>query len=1030
MTHLRRWQWVCFVVASAWSTVFVFHGEPVSAQVNREDLRPGLVATYRDGAGVAHLQLDSAMALALKVGEAAHPRLAATGGSITWEGYLNVFRPSDYVFSALLRGKFQLTVDGKEILRGDGNGVSADLVEGKKIKLAAGAYPLRAEFTRLPGDARLEVYWQAPIFIKEPLPLANLRHLPAKAPELLTHDRNVDRGRFLVEEFSCARCHVPAGGDKMSMTLDSREGPNLAQVGQRYHAKWIYNWLKNPQAMSPAAAMPRLFSDDDQGRTEIYAVTRYLESLGAPVKEAKQPKNVAESIKRGKQLFSLTGCVVCHPLTNVPAVAPEAPLLHHLASLTGPAREFPLPDQSGKTTPTVLAAYLLNPHKTDPSGRMPQVVNSAKDAEDLANYLCLSRKISEAPTMPEAPDAGKVREAFFQIEKDEAARAAFAKLGEDARLKNLGQRLLGEHNCLACHSLQIGKPPAPAKVSKFDFEAIKQSATRKNGCLAENAQQRGSAPLFGIGEDRAAIRLFLAEGTKGAGSPSPTFSAMVALQRFNCLACHNRDGEGGLTAQATDELRKYEKAENGEATSPPTLSGVGHKLRTSWFRAVLTQGGRSRPWMGLRMPQFGEAHVGHLAEAMAALEGATADDKPHVVPMTPETIKVGRQLIGKNNGYGCISCHDIAGVPNGGTRGPDLALTSQHVRYDWYRRWLESAQRMDPGTKMPSIILDGRTMLDAVLSGNANAQAEAMWAYLSVGPTLQLPEGLEPPKGLIIAVKDRPSLLRTFMPDAGNKAIAVGYPDGVSTVFDAVQCRLAYGWNGSFLDASPVWANRGGAPAKVLGPKFWAAPQGFPWGLSDAKPPDFTAIAKDPAYGAAMPEGVVFQGQKQLFFEGYKLDSQGQPSFQYRIGPDKKKSVAIEEQPVPLRGAIAVGVARRMDVQNNAHRDLWMHVLNVPDGSKKVRVVDSKGKDLELSLKDGTALATGDRLFVVPKGEGEGDSFLVVSAATPPGVEWQWQGTDLLLRFNRDVAHAAIVVRIWSIPRADGATLREILEVK
>ena len=77
--------------------------------------------------------------------------------------------------------------------------------------------------------------------------------------------------------------------------------------------------------------------------------------------------------------------------------------------------------------------------------------------------------------------------------------------------------------------------------------------------------------------------------------------------------------------------------------------------------------------------------------------------------------------------------------------------------------------------------------------------------------------GDEPPKGLVIVVKDRPEVLRTFMPDAGAKAIAVGYPGYVSLAFSADQCRTAYAWGGNFLDSSPVWNNRGGAPAKLLG---------------------------------------------------------------------------------------------------------------------------------------------------------------------------------------------------------------------
>ena len=155
--------------------------------------------------------------------------------------------------------------------------------------------------------------------------------------------------------------------------------------------------------------------------------------------------------------------------------------------------------------------------------------------------------------------------------------------------------------------------------------------------------------------------------------------------------------------------------------------------------------------------------------------------------------RLGRQIVGKS-GLGCISCHDIGGVANTGTRGPDLATINQRVRYDWYDRWLHQPLRMAPGTRMPQAFVDGKSTLTTVLNGDPKAQAEAMWAYLSLGPGLPLPEGLEPPKGLIIAVKDRPELLRTFMPEAGSKAIAVGYPGGVNLAFSADQCRMAYAW--------------------------------------------------------------------------------------------------------------------------------------------------------------------------------------------------------------------------------------------
>ena len=250
-------------------------------------------------------------------------------------------------------------------------------------------------------------------------------------------------------------------------------------------------------------------------------------------------------------------------------------------------------------------------------------------------------------------------------------------------------------------------------------------------------------------------------------------------------------------------MRLLEKAENADDVRPPLLTGVGHKARTVWLKSVLTDRGRARPWMQLRMPQYGEANVGFLPEALAHLEGA--DDRRHdpsSCRSNTEKIAIGRQIIGKS-GLGCISCHDIGGVANTGTRGPDLATINQRVRYEWYDRWMHQPLRMAPGTRMPQAFVDGKSTLTTVLDGDPKGQAEAMWSYLSLGPGLPLPEGLEPPKGLIIAVKDRPEVLRTFMPEAGSKAIAVGYPGGVNVAFSADQCRLAYSWAGNFLDASP-----------------------------------------------------------------------------------------------------------------------------------------------------------------------------------------------------------------------------------
>src|SRR5205823_2072812 len=189
------------------------------------------------------------------------------------------------------------------------------------------------------------------------------------------------------------------------------------------------------------------------------------------------------------------------------------------------------------------------------------------------------------------------------------------------------------------------------------------------------------------------------------------------------LNCHQRDGEGGIPTELADQMRQFEKAENADDVRPPVLTGIGHKSRTSWLKSVLTQSGRARPWMQLRMPQYGEPNVGALPEALALLEGTTPDDKIHPVTLTPAIISDGKTIVGKG-GLGCISCHDIAGVPNTGTRGPDLATINQRVRYDWYVRWLHQPLRMAPGTRMPQAFVDNKSTLATVLNGDPQKQAE------------------------------------------------------------------------------------------------------------------------------------------------------------------------------------------------------------------------------------------------------------------------------------------------------------------
>jgi hypothetical protein len=356
---------------------------------------------------------------------------------------------------------------------------------------------------------------------------------------------------------------------------------------------------------------------------------------------------------------------------------------------------------------------------------------------------------------------------------------------------------------------------------------------------------------------------------------------------------------------------------------------------------------------------------------------------------------------------------------------------NQRVRYDWYLRWLEQPQKMQPGTRMPTVFPDGKTTIAAVLGGSADAQAEAMWAYLSLGPTLPLPPGLEPNiKGRIVSVTDKPLVLRCFMPEVGARAIAVGYPSGVSIGWDANTCRTVYAWSGNFLDAAPIWNDRGGSPVKTLGTRFWMSPGGHPWALTAGKdPPDFAAQAKDPAWGAGLPDNKIFEGVKQLQFQGYRLDPAGFPTFHYLVAAGGKEPMTVAEKPEPLRSPLAVGVRRTFTLGLPPARTAWF--LAGETGGKP-RTINGRGAETVIEIA-GSAAAPADELLILPQGQ---QILAMMAAGTPQGSTWllvkQGSGIRALLQIPGSArAHEVrVVVNVWSPYRNNAELLKELLAGK
>jgi azurin len=112
-------------------------------------------------------------------------------------------------------------------------------------------------------------------------------------------------------------------------------------------------------------------------------------------------------------------------------------------------------------------------------------------------------------------------------------------------------------------------------------------------------------------------------------------------------------------------------------------------------------------------------------------------------------------------------------------------------------------------------------------------------------------------------------IYRNFIAEAGTRAIAVGYPQGVNLAFDANQVRLALLWQGAFMDGGRHWSGRG---------------QGFqpPAGFAKLSFPELSPFAflDDADSPWPSPENGRSSGYR---FKGYDRDKLRRPAFLYEF---------------------------------------------------------------------------------------------------------------------------------------------------
>lgn len=372
----------------------------------------------------------------------------------------------------------------------------------------------------------------------------------------------------------------------------------------------------------------------------------------------------------------------------------------------------------------------------------------------------------------------------------------------DEALAARGAEWYRELGCASCHTTgdaAVDGQGTVAAASLFELAADAQGA-----CLS------GDTPRihFDSPADGEAVR----ETLRGARALEQALDASTqvthTLDRLNCYACHQRDDLGGTHPKVKGYFLADETAELGdEGRIPPHLTKVGAKLRKHYLEEVLLRDGRARPYMHTRMPGFGSDNVGHLVDGFAAADPAPVETKDWDV--SPDILAAGHELVG-TAGLGCIQCHTFGGQRSLGVQAVDLTTMVDRIQYDWFKKLMLDPKSMNMDTRMPSFWPEGESP-SPLFGANPEAQIEAVWAFLSLGEGMAVPEGLSTSGDAYELVPtDGPVSAGVFMKDVSPRTLVVGFPERAHYAFDMQASRVAKLWRGRFFNTKGTWQGRAG----------------------------------------------------------------------------------------------------------------------------------------------------------------------------------------------------------------------------
>jgi len=513
-----------------------------------------------------------------------------------------------------------------------------------------------------------------------------------ETPFRLEGAEKAEQGRVLFVEHGCHGCHAARTTENLP-----RMSTPFAGIGTKvFKPQWMYQWIKDPAAVRPRTRMPTFRLKDE----EVIHIVAYLSG------QEKMPKGLAPydrkqaSYRNGKDLFSEKGCVACHSDKRG-----EACLTDRVPNLS---------DAGLKLSSRWIATWLEGPADLSPQTAMPRLMLTDGERRDLTRYLKglwpkgVEERLEQAPAnLPEGgdPEQGKRLVQLMgcygcHLVKDmERLPLPGVEVGEVA-----GKRL---------DELPFGSSEVPRtkwdwlfqKIKKPDVFQTEDMPLKMPDYRLEEAETESLTVYYLQNADYDIPESYLCK----LGQEEATFArGEWMVSHYNCGGCHQLEENAKPRVDAYIGLKTM---------VPPRLINEGERVQPQWFFQYLSKPVELRPWLAIRMPEFGWAYEDR--EALIAYFRLVLDPALRKTVKVPyvslpvrddydrEVLEMGEYRVKTDK---CMQCHPVSfdGKLPEGVKLEDLSinlmLTKSRLRFDWIKNFLRNPDRYaGQGTKMPYV---------------------------------------------------------------------------------------------------------------------------------------------------------------------------------------------------------------------------------------------------------------------------------------------------------------------------------------